>query len=55
MKNLDIPSSPTYTEIFPDGEIEKREINSMSLRSELTGNTIIKFPTIFILQRPGSK
>ena len=57
MKNLDIPSPPTYTEIFPDvdSENENGGMNSMSLKSELKGKTIIEFPTIYVLLRPRSK
>ena len=48
MENRGIRSPPTYTEIFSveDSENETGGMNSMSLKSELKGKTIIEFPTI---------
>ena len=56
MKNLDIPSPPHYNEIFSavSSENENGRIDSMSLNSELKGKSIIEFPTIYVLLRPGS-
>ena len=56
MKNLDVLSPFTYTETYPDvdSENENGGINSMSLKSDLKSKTIIEFPTIYVLLRPGS-
>ena len=55
MKNLDILSPPTYTEIFPvvDSKNENVGINSMFLISKLKDKSIIEFPPIYILLRSG--
>ena len=57
MKNLDISYAHTYAEIFPgvNSENENGGINSVPLKSELKGKTLIEIPTIYDLLRPKSK
>ena len=56
IKNLDIPSPSTYTEIFRDidSKNENEGMNSMSLKSDLKSQTSIEFLTIYVLLKPGS-